>query len=450
MTEPTTAQLHDMQRLLDALEGKRRLIASLEQAIEVATKQQQDRQRDLDDRINLRAAPSRLAGLIAYRRSASADLQRRIDLAYGYLLQAILEPDYPGAKPLRVDFYRLSKEARPYLVSAYLDLRVGGVLPSLCLDRSDPEAGTLTYLVTGGPADPAPWRSALPQISAWLGDTYVLAGTTANTVTLQRRPPLPAKLDFNPNMLRPGALMTGLDVDSRQPAVIPFAALTSGTFIPGASGSGKSNALHVLLRSIFANLDLFTAVYLVDGKDGVAFNRYRNLAPDKVTVLWDEPDLWTLTTELVALMRQRNAEQRDAGIDNATSGFIAVVIDEMSTYTARPSSDSKHPDNKRHAQFLDELAMLARRGRSTGLRMLISAQEPTQEQIPTTVRANCLTTLAFRLPIDTHATTLFGQLDGLPVDPRRLLQGHALLKNGLTGELRHVKFPLITATGQPP
>jgi DNA segregation ATPase FtsK/SpoIIIE-like protein len=142
-------------------------------------------------------------------------------------------------------------------------------------------------------------------------------------------------------------------------------------------------------------------------------------------------------------MRARNADQRARNIDNATGNFVALIIDEMSTFTAKPSGDAKHPDNKLHARFLDELAMVARRGRSTGIRLFVTAQEPVAEQIPPTIRANCLNTISFKLPIDAHATALFGQLEGLPADPRHLQRGRALLKNGVTGEIRHVQFPVM-------
>ena len=46
--------------------------------------------------------------------------------------------------------------------------------------------------------------------------------------------------------------------------------------------------------------------------------------------------------------------------------------------------------------FVDLATTLARRGRSTGFRLIITAQEPVVDQIPASVRANCLTTIAFK------------------------------------------------------
>ena len=377
--------------------------------------------------------------IAAYR--AMQDNRNRALLhgSYVRLLRDLAEPS-----PLRrIDFHALPQGARPYLLGPYLDVLVGGVYPRLCWDTSDIAKGTLIYVFPGGPANANAWRQKLPEISAWLGQTWTMGNAAANTLTLIRRTPLPETLPFVRSHLKPGALFLGIDTETHRPATLPFAEMTSGTFIPGASGTGKSNALHIIIQSLLTNLHLFQAVYLIDGKDGVAFNRYRNAAPGKVHVLWQDAEVWKLVGDLTSLMRQRNETQRDQGLDNATRDFIAVVIDEMATFTAKPSVDSKHPDNKLHAKFIDDLTMLARRGRSTGLRLILSAQEPVAEQIPASVRANCLTSLSFRLPVDAHATAMFGQLDGLPADPRRLLRGHALFKNGLSGDVRHVQFPVM-------
>jgi hypothetical protein len=387
-------------------------------------------------------APERVDGFIELCQRNSPAIAARIRAHYEDFLKALASGDEVGFEPLRIDFHKLPHGARPYLLAGFLNIRIGNRHPYLCFDQSSVPGGRLTYVSPGGPIDASVWEQALPIINGYLGDAWSIARVAVDTITLVRRTPLPAVMPFAPSMLKSGHLFIGINVADHQPYYLPLQSMTSGTFIPGASGTGKSNALDLLLQSIFANLEQFAAVYLVDGKDGVSMNRYRSVAPNKVIVLWEERDLWTITSELVATMRARNVAQREANRDNATSDFIAVVIDEMSTFTAKPTSDSKHPDTKRHAQFIDELAMLARRGRSTGIRLIITAQEPVVDQIPATVRANCLTTLAFKLPIDVHANAVFGQLEGLPADPRRLSRGRALLKNGLTGDLHYLQIPL--------
>lgn len=92
--------------------------------------------------------------------------------------------------------------------------------------------------------------------------------------------------------------------------------------------------------------------------------------------MWEDKEVYEAIAKLVGVMRERNIRQREAGIDNATGNYIAVVIDEMATFAAKPSTDAKNPLNKAHAAFVDDLTKLAMRGRSTGLRLIVSAQSP--------------------------------------------------------------------------
>ncbi len=441
MTDPTDAQIHRAAFLIKATAANEKRIPILGKLVEAAQAVADKNAQARNARLNFTHFPDQLAGALELARRSDSDTRQEILLRYRNLLASLLHP--MSCLSPRADYDGLKPQARVYLLAPYLKLVVGDAYPMLDFKLSDPTRGVLVYTHTGGPADTDAWRPHLPAISAWLGGNWQLTGSTATTVTLTCRPALPVVIPMAAGYLRSGHMYTGIDIATHAPAYIPFVDMTSGTFIPGASGTGKSNALHILLQSLFANLDQSSHVYLVDGKDGVAFNQYAG-KNSKVTVLWEEADLWKLTTELVGTMRDRNAAQREAGTDNATKDFIAVVIDEMSTYTAKPSSDGKSDANKAHARFLDELAMLARRGRSTGLRMIITAQEPTDNQIPTTVRNNCLTTIAFKLPIDAHATATFGQLDGLPADPRKLTRGRALIKHGMTGEMQFVQFPVVT------
>lgn len=447
MSKPSASEYQQARALIAERHALRTTMEQLEGEIKLVRATNEAASRAQTERVNFNAYPERLAGLVELaRRNTPYNrlwLQRRYDMFLESMVEAIL----PRGRPRKVDFHALPLPARPYLLAPFLGLVVGNRYPQLCLDHSDPAQGRLTYICTAGPADPALWAPLLPNVNAWLGHNWTITGHTASTITLTCRPPLPAIIPFEPRFLRQGALFTGFDVATYQATYIPIADMTSGTFIPGNSGSGKSAALHLLLQSIFANLHLFSAVFLVDGKDGVTFNPYAGRHP-KVHVLWDERDLWALTTQLVEIMRQRNVLQRQRGVDNTDRAFVALVIDEMSTYAVRPSSDAKYPDNKLHSRFLDELAMLARRGRSTGLRMIVTAQEPVADQIPVTVRNNCQTIMAFRVPVDAHATALFGQLDRLPADPRDLPRGRALIKHGLTGTLQAVQLPLFQTGAQ--
>lgn len=441
MTEPTKRQLLHVRQLMTRNHEQERQAARLEKAIATRRAAIEAHDAAWRERLNITLEPDRLAGLVdLYRTTPQRTKRTEIDYCYKSLLQDMIDPWIPGAKPWKVDFHKLVPAARPYLLAPFLGLVVGGVYPRLCLDTSNPSNGKLVYLVVGGLADDDAWRVHLPAINAWLGGHWSLVASTASTIELMRRTPLPNVIPYTRRYLQSGNLFAGIDTATQRPLYIPFAKLSSGTYIPGTSGGGKTNALHILMQSLFANLHLFTAIYAVDGKDGVAMNRYRNIAPDKVKVFYEEQDFWILAHKLTHLMRMRNALQRDNQVDNATRGFIAVVVDEMATFTARPSGNAKSDANKRHATFLDDLAKIAGRGRSVGVRLFLTSQRPIDAQIPMTVRSNCQTVISFRLNTTTDCTMVFDEIDPT-ADPRKLSTGQAIVRLD-DGTIHTVQFPL--------
>ena len=390
---------------------------------------------------NYRGDPAQLANAVPLLRTADPPLAAAITRNYRHLLEDLLKgaPD-PGLPPLRIDYHSLAHHIRPYLVTAFVNLVVAGRYPLLDLVSSDPVAGRLVYVHTGGPCPHGQWKELLPTISDYLGGHYEITSQTISTITLSRRTPLPNVLPFAPSMLRPDSLFLGIQTDTRAAVHLPFSEMSSGTFLVGASGSGKSNATHLVMQSFLANLHLFEAVYLIDGKEGMTFAPYRKMAPGKLHFLTDEPDVWRLIGKLAVVVRERNAALANMGLDKATNNFIAVLIEEISTYTTKPATDDKAM-LKAHGQFIADLASLARKGRSAGLKTLITAQDPTQDQVPTAVRANCQTTIIFRLNIDQHCNAaLAGEI--VPgADPRKLITGRALLKRD-NGTLVTVQLPL--------
>lgn len=426
--------------LIRATDAEERAIHVLGDLIEIAKMQADQRAIARDRLTNFAFDPSSLAGAIPLYRRTDPETCRTIQLRYHQLLAEIAEAYGPGTKPRKIDFHGLNPpEARAYLLAPYLDLMVGGAFPRLDLDRSDPARGHLVYTHTGGPADPAQWRPHLARISAWLGANFQIGDHTATTVTLIRRPQLPAVIPMDRRWIAPGKLFLGIDIETQRPAHLPLTAMPSGTLVVGRAGSGKSNATHVLMQSVLASLHLYQAVFLIDGKQGHTFRRYRTTAPEKIRVLTEEADAWRLMRQLAPVIEARNATLAEKGLETAPNSFIGVFIEEMSAYTAKPATDDK-AEIKAHGQFLNDLAALARRGRSAGLKMIITAQDPTDDQVPTRVRSNCQMVLAFRTPIDSHATMLMGELDA-ENDPRSLPQGHARIRHD-SGLFQTVQFPL--------
>jgi len=430
--------------LIRATDAEERRIHVLGRLIKIAEMQAQERAAQRERLTNFVLNPAALGGAIPFYRRTDPDTRRIVAYSYRRLLDNMREGPAPGIKPLRIDFASLPPLARPYLLAPFLDLVVGSAFPHLDLDRSDPAQGRLVYVHTGGPADAALWRPHLAAISAWLGANIQIEAHEATTVTLIRRAPLPASIPMNPQWLRHGQLFLGIDTESRRPVHIPLSAMPSGTLVVGRSGSGKSNATHLLLQSILASIGLFQAVFLIDGKQGHTFRRYQSVAPEKIHMLTEEPDVWRIMRKLAPIIEARNRTLAKAGLESAPNNLIAVVIEEMSAYTAKPAGDDK-AGPKAHAQFLNDLVALARRGRSAGLKLIITAQDPTDDQVPTRVRANCQMLLAFKTPIDVHATMLMGGLSP-ENDPRVLPTGQARLRHD-SGFLQTVQFPLVVDAG---
>lgn len=418
MPQPTVAQLREARRLIQLIVARRQHLGNLKSLTDAAVVQA-DTQNDARwARTAFAAKPELLAGSVALHARTDPETRRMIEGRYLDLLRNMHEAPAPGIKPYRVDFDALPPEARPYLLAPYLGLVVGNSFPRLCLKRSAPERGRLTFVVSGGPVDLTDWRPHLSAVDAWLGGNWTIENHTATTVSLIRRDPLPDIIPFDPAMLKAGHLFLGIDVETRKPFHVPLSEMTH-TLVCGTTGMGKSNGLHVLVRSLLHNIDHFTAVHLVCGKGGVAFRRYTGIHP-KVKTYSEPEELWQLTQELVAEMKTRNARMAREGRENTHDGFIALVIDEFGAFNTSDTADRKSAKYKAHEAFMANMMHLGKRGRSTGIRLVLTVQEPTERDISTGIKSVLPTVMAYRLPMVQHATSVFGELQGLPMDPRLL------------------------------
>ncbi len=388
------------------------------------------------DRIDFLWHPARLAGIVDVRRKAPVDKQREIDRRYTDLIERIAE-GIPGTsiRPLKIDYHALPVPARTYLVPPF----IGIADCMLDLVASDPRVGLLRYVQTCRPVDIVVWRAALPNISGWLGDTYELTANTVSTVTLERRSPLPSLIPYAPNMLVPGSLFLGIDVAARRLHHVPFADL-SHLLVTGSTGMGKSVALDTILRSCLVSPSVAN-VYAVD-PSGVAFGRYAGTHP-KLTTLSDPGDLSALSTKLVEHMKAMEALLARTRRSKIETGFVILIIDEFPAYATADNPDKKSDAYKAHQIFIANAMALGRRARKAGIRLIFVVQEPTERDISSGLRSVLPGVLAFRTPLLAHATALFGELTDLPADPRTLSRGRALYRDGTSGQITYVQFPVI-------
>ncbi len=441
MTKPTAEQLAEAKRLIVAIEAKRHQVTNLKALITAAGFSVAANEDERCAAVNFDLEPNKLAGAMELFRRTDPTTRQAIPQSYYFLLSAMLESLVPGGRPKKVDFDHLHPGARPYLLGPYLNLTVGKTFPRLCFERSNPQRGRLTYVVTGGPVDVQLWRQHLPAVNEWFDGDWSIEKHTATTISLIRRKPLPDIIPFNPKWLRDGDLFLGIDVETRKPFYVPINEMTH-TLVCGTTGMGKSNGLHVLLRSFLHNIDQFDHVHLVCGKGGVAFRRYTGIHP-KVSTYSEPEDLWHLAADLVRTMKARNAKMVERGEDNTYSGYIALVIDEFGAFNLCDNPDRKSDEFKSHQAFMTAMMHLGKRGRSAGIRLILTTQEPTERDISTGIKSVLPSALAYRLPLTQHATSVFGELSELPDDVRRMQLGLALYADSISAELAVIKFPIL-------
>jgi len=396
-----------------------------------------------NDRTDFVRHPEHLAHIFPLLRNHGDYARTRIGFAYDRLFHRLEESipamaGMPTIPPLKVDLHKLPPAARPYLVTYFIGLTVGRLYPRLCLDRSVP-GQSLTYIVTGGPADPEAFRPHLDKISAWLGGHWVVAHYDATTVTLQYRPELPAQIPFNPAAwLKPGHLFLGLDVTTHQPFHVPLSSMTH-TLVAGTSGMGKSVFLHVLMKSCLHSIHQFHRIYAVCGQ-GVAFERYRGVHP-KLTVNNDAAHLYQLATDLQDVMKQRAAHLVAHRLDKMAD-YILVLIDEWGAFNQPEGADKDAKEA--HKQFMQNMMHLGKRGRTVGIRLMFVIQEPVERDLSPGIRSVLTSTLAFRIPVKNHAMELFGEITppAVPADPRTLPIGRAIFHDGARSTRTLLQIPV--------
>ncbi|MCH9808484.1 MAG: hypothetical protein K0U74_12185 [Alphaproteobacteria bacterium] len=442
MKQPTLEQLTTAENLLASIEKKQNRIRNLKALITAAELAEGAEHSAIYAAINYDADPNRLTNACAHYQRANDVTRQTIDQSYRFLLASMAEALLPGGKPRKVDFDALQQAARPFLLGPFLNLTVGKVFPRLCLKTSDPDKGKLTYIVSGGPVESTEWRQQIPAMNAWLGGEWTVECYNATTITFLRREPLPDVIPFDPAMLKDGHLFLGIDVEKRVPFYVPISEMTH-TLVCGTTGMGKSNGLHILLRSFLHNIEDFDAVHLVCGKGGVAFRRYTGIHP-KVHTYSEPEELWKLASDLVVEMKARNARMVERAEDNTYSGFIALVIDEFGAFNICDNPDRKSDEHKAHHAFMTAMMHLGKRGRSTGIRLVLTTQEPTERDISAGIKNVLPSVLVFRLPLVQHATSVFGDLADLPSNPRCLNRGHAIFRSTFSHHAELLQVPLFS------
>lgn len=324
-----------------------------------------------------------------------------------------------------IDFHNLPFEGRVLFLPVFLGLDVGGAFPHYDFDRSNPAACEFIYVHRRGPAEVERWQAKSALVDLYLDDKWTFERRDATSIVLRRKPKLGDVIPFSPALIRPGEVLFGVDQDTGQPYYVPLAKLTH-VLVGGQSGVGKSVLLNQCLRSLLANLDLIDELILVDLKGGVELSRYKALSP-KIRFVKSYDELPDLADGLVKLMYERLDGLERCGELAVRSGFRIVIIDEFAAIQQRTFKTRE--EKERHAALIANLNLLAQQARAAGIKLWAQLQKPTADNMDSNFRTNLQSVICFFMPSKVNATSMFGELDGLPADPTKLGKGEFVFRD---------------------
>lgn len=184
-------------------------------------------------------------------------------------------------------------------------------------------------------------------------------------------------------------LYLGVDVVGEQ--LVPDLAKFPHLLVAGRTGSGKSVALHSIIRSVLKQPDV--RLCLIDPKQ-VEFEEYRHDAALIEDVVTDPQDALEVLARLVRRMNEGFEELKRhhvKSIDELTSRGISrnrvvVVVDELADLLM-----TGDPLIERH------LIRLAQKGRAVGIHLVLATQRPTVDVLSGLLKANVPSRLAFQV-----------------------------------------------------
>ena len=198
--------------------------------------------------------------------------------------------------------------------------------------------------------------------------------------------PIPKKVKYGNNLLNElDEVKLGFPVgySARGVEIHDFLNEGSHLLVAGTTNYGKSNFLHVIIQSM---MDYYTKdevdFNLLDLKEGVEFNEYQ-----EVDYADNLQDTKIIIEQLKEEMKERSKLIKSRGYKNINKldiPYIITIVDEF----ARVSQDR---------ELLDDFELLLQQGRMAGLHFVLSTQYPKSDIIPTNIRINCDSRIAFRL-----------------------------------------------------
>jgi hypothetical protein len=207
---------------------------------------------------------------------------------------------------------------------------------------------------------------------------------------------------------------------------------TNHILVGGATRMGKTTFLNAMLSSLLRYRPGELAVAFVDPK-GVEFNLWEGIPHQIAPIAEEAHQALALFKALVCEMERRrqtfkrvkarNLAQcngRLASAGQAPLPMILVLVDEL--------TDLSLVDDRIYLP----LTRLASKGAAFGITLVLSTQNPKFEYVPTGIRGNLSTRIAFYVSSPTHSRIILGQnVDGRGAHQLPRLKGRFLLRYNL-------------------
>ncbi len=289
-------------------------------------------------------------------------------------------------------------------------LRVGlvnaaGEPPVLVDMHKDPDHAKITVYVFYSRGIPSPvWLDNAGPIQSALNGTVIkiFEGTDNQHIDLHIAPPqskLPVELPWYDRRLPVNHTVILLGESLVGPVNLDFAK-TPHVLLAGATGSGKSELLKLMLRqSVLHGMD----VYIADFKGGLDFGRRWR---DACHVCYDLDGLLVMLDGLKANLKSRmealraadcaNIEEYNQCEDRPTGPLRHIVFACDEAAEIFDKSGMSKADKEKVEQVVRNLSTIAREGRALGIHLILATQRPDADNIPGQIRSNLDTRICGR------------------------------------------------------
>lgn len=195
--------------------------------------------------------------------------------------------------------------------------------------------------------------------------------------------------------------------------------------IAGATGSGKSNALHVILQAASAAPDGDVPIFYLCDPKRVELALWRKMAICRGACDWLE--IRDLLDTVIATMDDRYRQMEAEGITQSKDTRIIVVIDELADLM------SEH-----RPVFLPRLQKLLRLGRAARISVFAATQDPSRRTIPAELVQNFTDRVALRCVSPIESRQIIGRTGAEKIEH----PGEGIWRHN--AEFQNIAFPLIS------